>query len=615
MKSDSDNTPTGDASSPTSWPVDGLPGEVDLSTFLPRLPLAVIATDADGACIWANAAWSRLSGVSFEEALGTGWARALHPGDTERVTQEWAEAALAGKIYDGRYRFLRKDGTVRWVHGISARLRDTNGAVAGHIGFVIDETPAIDLAQIAWVLSDQSDKVDDGWSTSYGDLTELNTDRTLLDGIGSHLLHEIASEYIDMLGSSSAIYERNGDYALGIFSSGWCRMMDAASRALCRTDSDAEALASGRWLCHESCWTDCAKPAIERSEPVDIRCTGGINLYAVPILAGNEVVGAANIGYGSPPLDNESLEALARDYNLPVERLREVAFQHESRPPFVVELAKHGIRTSARLMGEIVKRRQAEDALNDHKAHLEEMVEERTAEARIASAAKSEFLASMSHELRTPLNSLIGFTGVLLSEAPGKINQEQRTQLEMMRNAGHHLHTLVNDVLDLAKVEAGHLGLSAQEFDWPALVQSAAESLRAEIEAAGIDYTVVSESCEFGAVVTDQTRVHQVVLNLVGNAIKFTEQGSISVVSECVKDRVSVTVTDTGRGIGPNDLEAIFEEYYQVPAESEAKPKGAGLGLPLSRALARRLGGDITVSSESGKGSSFTLSIPRTPTR
>ena len=203
----------------------------------------------------------------------------------------------------------------------------------------------------------------EGHEQGYGDLTELNQDGVILKSIGRQHLKSFADEYLQLLGTSSAIYEANGDYAFGIFTSGWCRMMDSASRNLCDTPNNAEALSSGRWLCHESCWSNCSKRTIAECTPVDIACNGGLRMYAVPILAHGDVVGAMNFGYGDPPTDPETLCRHAKTYHLDYDDLVRAAEAYESRPPFIIELAKKRLHATARLIGSMVETKKAEEGL------------------------------------------------------------------------------------------------------------------------------------------------------------------------------------------------------------------------------------------------------------
>ena len=199
---------------------------------------------------------------------------------------------------------------------------------------------------------------------SYGDLTELNTDRTVLGLGGKDLLAQIAADCIELMGTSSAIYERNGDYALGIQASGWCRLLDERSRQLCGTNDNRKALKCGKWHCHESCW-EISKAAIDAALPIDRECLGGIQIYAAPIRADGEIVGAISFGYGDPPSDPGMLEKISKQYDTSIEELAEQARAYESRPSWVIDLAKSRLETAALLVGTVIERKRAEEALRE----------------------------------------------------------------------------------------------------------------------------------------------------------------------------------------------------------------------------------------------------------
>jgi signal transduction histidine kinase/ActR/RegA family two-component response regulator len=226
-----------------------------------------------------------------------------------------------------------------------------------------------------------------------------------------------------------------------------------------------------------------------------------------------------------------------------------------------------------------------------------------------ASKAKSDFLAGMSHELRTPLNAIIGFTDALLAGVDGPMNDEQRASLTWVQRGGRDLLGLINDILDLSKIEAGKLTITPEPFNPVELVSSVQGQHRPLAEPKGLALVLRNDGGP-EHVVLDRQRTRQILVNLIGNAVKFTDKGQVTIViSSAAAERLVVAVQDTGPGIDPGDLEGIFEEFRRVGPDA-ARSEGTGLGLAISRRLARAMGGDITVTSSRGKGSTFTLDLP-----
>jgi PAS domain S-box-containing protein len=248
---------------------------------------------------------------------------------------------------------------------------------------------------------------------------------------------------------------------------------------------------------------------------------------------------------------------------------------------------------------DITERKRFEDALREKNEELEK-----------ASLAKDRFLATMSHELRTPLNAIIGFTGTLLMKLPGPLNADQEKQLRTVQTSARHLLALINDLLDLAKIEAGKIELNLETVECRAVLDEAATALRPLAEGKGLHLRVLADTVE--VVRTDRRALSQIVLNLLNNAIKFTEQGHVQLTLERVPgergEQVQIGVEDTGVGIRPEDQARLFGAFTQVDA-AKRQQEGSGLGLHLSQKLAELLGGAIEVRSEFGKGSRFLLSL------
>src|SRR5258706_4109191 len=232
--------------------------------------------------------------------------------------------------------------------------------------------------------------------------------------------------------------------------------------------------------------------------------------------------------------------------------------------------------------------------------------------AQAANRTKSEFLANMSHELRTPLNAIIGFTGTLLMKLPGPLNADQEKQLRTVQTGANHLLALINDLLDLAKIDAGKAEPKLATTDCKEVIEEVAASLRPQAEAKGLEFTVTVP--QELTVHTDRRALSQIVINLVNNAIKFTARGSVRIRAERREENGSraleISVEDTGIGIRPEDQKKLFGAFTQVDDSANRRYEGTGLGLHLSQKLAQALEGRIELRSEYGKGSTFTLVLP-----
>ncbi len=265
---------------------------------------------------------------------------------------------------------------------------------------------------------------------------------------------------------------------------------------------------------------------------------------------------------------------------------------------------------------DITERVQAEQGLKKARDELELKVTERTKELAQANLQlkdldrlKSMFIASMSHELRTPLNSIIGFTGIILQGMAGEITGEQRKQLTMVKNSARHLLALINDIIDVSKIEAGKIEVAFEEFDISNLLQEVKDSFELFAKDKGLN--LILKMPKNLLIVSDKRRVKQVIINLVSNAVKFTDKGEIEIKAARKDGMIEISVRDTGIGIRKEDQDKLFKPFSQIYIKNRTKQEGTGLGLYLSKKIVELLGGNIRVESEFEKGSTFIFTLPQ----
>lgn len=272
---------------------------------------------------------------------------------------------------------------------------------------------------------------------------------------------------------------------------------------------------------------------------------------------------------------------------------------------------------------DIDDRKNLERQLEHHRIHLEELVESRTldlqnrtgelekanAQLKEADRLKSIFLASMSHELRTPLNSIIGFTGILLMGMVGDLTDEQRKQLEIVKNSSKHLLALINEILDISKIEAGKAELALEKINISEVACEVASLLKARADEKHIGLICATEP-DF-EVFSDRLRLSQILINIAGNALKFTDNGSVNIkVTKKSDNEFEMIISDTGCGVKSEDMHRLFEPFQQIDSLLTKKHEGTGLGLHLTQKIVTLLGGNIKVRSDYGKGTEFIVTLP-----
>lgn len=339
----------------------------------------------------------------------------------------------------------------------------------------------------------------------------------------------------------------------------------------------------------------------DRIEPAlrqRLRQNGYCGAVSVPLLAEDKVLGVLNLLYPD-----------ARKLPSTLERELLVIGQ-------TVGLATSHALNVAHLHEEMAVRRRTEQELHQLNAELEQRVNQRTAEleeakerAEEADRLKSAFLATMSHELRTPLNSIIGFAGVLQQELPGPLNAEQKKQITMVRGSAGHLLELINDVLDLSKIEADQLILSTQTFDLRETIARVSRSMLPAAENKGLSFEIAIAP-QIDTICSDRRRVEQIILNLLANAIKFTDAGHVQLSCRMEDGTVLISVSDSGIGIAVEDQRRLFQPFRQLESGLSRRFEGTGLGLCICKKLVEHLGGTIQVDSVKGKGSTFSFTLP-----
>jgi signal transduction histidine kinase/CheY-like chemotaxis protein len=486
----------------------------------------------------------------------------VHPEDRDAVVGEWRSAARAERGFAREYRIVTPDGGRLWVSTRSAPLRAQDGTIAGHVGTITDITAEREIERRR---------------AAEHAVTRILAEAADLDEAAPRILEAVAVH----LGWDAGLLWL-ADEASAVLRCEWfwhrsgipLAEIEAVSRVM--TFGRGEGLPGRVWASAAPQWIPdvTADPDFPRA-PSAARCglRGGIGF---PVLMRGEVLGVAEF------FERET---------------------HRSEADLLPMLGAIGSQ-----IGQFIEKKRAEAALREAKEAAES-----------AARVKSEFLANMSHEIRTPMNGVIGMTGLLLET---DLTSEQREFAETVRRSAEHLLDVINDILDFSKIEAGRLRLETTEFDLRSCVEEALEILAPAAHAKGLELTCLIHHEVPSSVRGDPGRLRQILINLAGNAVEFTEKGEVTVrvlMEDWHGPRAVIRfeIVDTGIGLGTDQIARLFRPFAQADGSTTRRHGGTGLGLAISKQLAELMGGGIGARGEPGRGSTFwfTVSLEVAPGR
>ena len=531
----------------------------ELRSLAETMPQLVWMADPSGVVHYFNARWEQYTGLTAERlARGRQWPGTVHEDDRAMMEARWSRSIATGEPYEIVYRLRRADGAYRWFVGRAASSRDEAGRVVHWFGSCTDiHDEVVGRERLARLNA----------------VTEALAEALDADAIARIVVREGVGAVGAQAGALAVLTD--DDESLEMLGDATVPGPMAARWRHFRLDAPvpmAEVVRTGESLFLETAPVLAARYPVLAEQMAEL----GVRAAAVlPLVWGGRTLGSLAFRYGEPrPFDDalrDFLATFARQCAQALERARLYALER----------------------------------------HAREEAEAARAEAQRANVAKGDFLAMMSHDLRTPINATLGYLDLLGLGIRGPLTAEQRHDVERMQRSQRALLALVNEVLDYTRVEAGRadcrrdpLALGDVVRDVVPIVEALAAQKGVRFEAAPVPELVG---------VGDADRVRQVLLNLLSNAVKFTATGgSVRLTMEGDARVVRMHVTDTGRGIAPGELASVFEPFVQVARDRDRTTReGIGLGLAIARELARAMDGDLTVASEEGRGSTFTLALPR----
>ncbi|MEP6518009.1 PAS domain S-box protein [Microcoleus vaginatus] len=592
----------------------------------------VWTADAEGRCV-DQPSWRAYTGqTEAEMADGFGWLDAIHPDDRERTAQVWMEAVQTKTLYDIQYRIRGADGNYRYFQLRGVPILDEDGSIQEWIGTCTDihdrkqaedalkqseeryRSLIVATSQIAWTADvegrcpdlpswraytgqTEAEIIGFGWLDAIHPDDRERTNQVWMEAVTTRTLYDIEyrirgadGNYRYFQGRGVPILDEDGNIREWV---GTCSDIHDRKQAEDAIKQSEERYRSLIAATSQIVWTADAEG----------RCPDLPSLRAYTGQTEAEVVGS---GW---------LEAIHPD---DLERANQVWMEAaQTNSVYDIEYRLRGADGNYRyfqakgvpILNEDGSLREWVGTCTDiHDRKQTEIVQAKAREAaEAASRAKSEFLANMSHELRTPLNGIMGYAQIL--QRSKVLNEEERSRIDVIYQCGSHLLTLINDILDLSKIEAQKVELMPTDFHFPAFLQGVAEMCRIRAEIKGIHFHFPSSPELPIGIRADEKRLRQVLFNLLSNAIKFTDEGSVTfIVSFATEGKIRFEVRDTGTGIAQEQLQAIFQPFEQV-GDRKRQTEGTGLGLAISQRIVELMGSTIQVQSEMNVGSIFWFDV------
>jgi PAS domain S-box-containing protein len=609
--------------------------EATFRTLVEQLPLVVYLLGADTAHTpqYFSPSYEQITGYSVEEALhhSGSWIAFVHPDDRDRVAAEIVQSRSTQTPFAADYRYIRKDGEVRWIRDNCDAIRDASGTPIAWLGTMLDITERIQaeamqarLAAIVEAAADGILSVDrDGTILSWNRGAEKLYGYPADEAIGQSVVMLRPPEADDDFSESIARVWRGEDVveeetfrltkagrripvSLTLFpirdAHGDITAISSISRDLTALRQTQEALRlRDRALDATRNGIAITDATLPDHPIVDVN-------PAFTALTGyerSEVLGQNCRFLQGPATDPDAIARIRAAISAKSDCVETLLNYRKDESPFWNDLSIAAVRDANDVVTHFIG--VISDA-TDRKLHeLELQVALEAAQA--GDRAKSQFLAMMSHELRTPLQAVLGYAHFLLHSPSGSLTPEQRDDVNAIQLSAGRMVTLIEQLLDLTRMEAGRLELTLEPVDLATILEQVEQDVAPMIAEKALTFAVHLPA-DLPLIQCDPTRLRQILLNLVGNAVKFTDAGTITVGLSVTPHDAVITVRDTGIGIAPEAIPYIFEEFRQVDGSLTRRYGGAGLGLAISRRLAEQMNGAITVESEQGVGSAFALRLP-----